>query len=61
MKEFKPETYWEDRCHVLEGYIFRACAIIESHLPATRPQFMELNQQWNKILDDLEKEYGEKK
>lgn len=59
--KFKPQTYWEDRCNVLEGTVSRLAAILAHNLPATTQDIRILVSQWDKILDDLEKEYGEKK
>jgi hypothetical protein len=58
--KFKPETYWEDRCHVLEGLVERIASIMVYNLPACRNQVNDLMINWETILTDLEKDYGDK-
>jgi hypothetical protein len=57
----EPKTYWEERTNVLEGLVNRLAAILAHNLPASEQDIRTVMIQWDKILDDLEKEYGEKK
>jgi hypothetical protein len=53
----KPETYWEERCEVLEGFVIRLASVLIANLPACRPTVVELISEWEKILVGLDKEY----
>lgn len=53
----EPETYWEERCEVLEGFVVRLTSILVANLPATRPDVNKLVSDWDNILVNLDKDY----
>lgn len=59
-KKHAPKTFWEDRAANAERALELVMEIIASHLPATRPELESVAKEWNRIREEIEKEYNEK-
>lgn len=53
-----PKTYWEERAAATEGALMRLAAIVGTALPHVQEQIGGLMCEWNRIKEDIHKEYS---
>ena len=52
-----PNDYWQDRAVRAEAALWSLCGILYEHFPAMREALKEHQQEWNRVLAEVERDY----
>jgi hypothetical protein len=54
-----PKDYWQDRAIQAEMATVKIAGLLHAHFPAMRADLEHIRDEWNRIIDEVEKAYPE--